>query len=79
MKKIMSEIYIMALKVGPKPQKCNVSNHGIAHINLIPKHILVKRKLNVCKISRHFEYNVEKMLNHTVIVLIPSDKSISHY
>ena len=27
----MSEIYIMALRVGPKPQKCNVSNHGIAH------------------------------------------------
>ena len=27
----MSEIYIMALRVGPKPQECNVSDHGIAH------------------------------------------------
>ena len=29
-KKLMSEIYIMALRVGPKSKKCNVSNHGIA-------------------------------------------------
>ena len=28
----MSEIYIMALRVGPKNLKCNVSNHEIAHM-----------------------------------------------
>ena len=33
-KKMMSEIYIMALRVGPKPHKCNVSNHGIAPMHL---------------------------------------------
>ena len=34
-KKLMSEIYtskeIMALRVGPIPEKCNASNHGIDH------------------------------------------------
>ena len=32
-KKLMIEIYtcIMALRVSPKPHKCNVSNHRIAH------------------------------------------------
>ena len=29
-KKMISKIYILALIVGSKPQKCNVSNHGIA-------------------------------------------------
>ena len=32
--KKITEIYIMALRAGPKPQKCNVSNHGIAHMEL---------------------------------------------
>ena len=32
-KEMMSEIYIMALRVGPKPQICKVGNHGIAHID----------------------------------------------
>ena len=28
--KLMSEIYIMALRVDTKPKQCNVSNHGNA-------------------------------------------------
>ena len=31
MQQLTSEIYIMALRVGPKPQQCNVSDNGIAH------------------------------------------------
>ena len=34
MTKLMSGIYIMALRVGPKHQRCNVGNRGIAHITL---------------------------------------------
>ena len=33
-KKLMSEIYIMALRVGPKPQKRKVSKRGIGHMHL---------------------------------------------
>ena len=37
-KKLLSEIYIVALRMGPKPQKCNVNNHGIAHGNNFKGH-----------------------------------------
>ena len=31
----MIEKEFMVLRVGPKPQKCNVSNHGVAHNKMV--------------------------------------------
>ena len=48
----MSEIYIVALRVGPKPQneKCNMSNHGIAQL-IIKGKDQPQRMLCVCLLS----------------------------